>query len=325
MNKLYQQQLNQINEVIEVLAKSNDFKAAFTLYKKIKDFLDNNSDFQAKDSLTYRKFEQALLKTKFLCLNYFDDWQEISELLKYNLDLAFEMPGYDFWSKLKVNLQYISNWEERDEIKAMLVKSVRACNKSIIDEDKYQEQVITKISDWIKNFISNLNFDSKVDPVKKAEYINNNSEIKKLDERDKQKVVALLSLYEALSLSSQERYGFEETVFMVVDGKRLILTRNGIDDVDSEMKKIQRIKNYTDDSNSEDLDSDLSGLDDNHDSVNNLEDDNLDKEENNYLADTQEKLLVLKGMLSEYDPNSLEAKALQEEINRLNKINVQQK
>jgi hypothetical protein len=225
------------------------------------------------------------------------------------------MPGYDFWSKLKVNLQYISDWEERDEIKKKLVKSVRACNKSIIDDNKYQGQVITKISDWIKNFISNLNFDKRVDPVKKAEYINNNNELKKLKVEDKQKVVALLNLYESLSVSSQQKYGFEDTVFMVVDGKRIILTRNGIDDVDAEIKKIRNVKDYQEDKENEvnKKDEDIVELDESSD------------EEEDYTPDSGEKLLILKSMLSEYEPDSLEAKALQEEINRLKKINVKQK
>ena len=315
MNQVYQKQLKQIDNLIEVLAQSNDFKLAFDLYKKIKFFLDNSRDLKEKDNLSYRKFEQALLKSKFLCLNYFDDWQEISELLKNNLDLAFEMPGYDFWTKLKVNLQYISDWQERDEIKEMLVKSIRACNKSIIDDNKYQDRVITKISDWVKNFISHLDFDEKVDLVKKAEYINNNSEIKKLKVEDKQKVIALLKLYEALSVSSQQKYGFEDTVFMVVDGKRIILTKNGIDDVDAEMKKIRNIKDYQEDKE-EDKEEDKGDVNSGEDGDNDLGD---------YSPDTGEKLLVLKSMLSEYDPDSLEAKALQEEINRLNYINVKQK
>jgi predicted house-cleaning noncanonical NTP pyrophosphatase (MazG superfamily) len=306
MNQIYKEQLKQIASLIEALAKSNDFKVAFNLYKKIKSFLDSNSDLKEKDNLTYRKFEQALLKSKFLCLNYFDDWQEINKLFKNNLDLAFEMPGFDLWSKLKVNLQYISDWEERDEIKKMLVKSVRACAKSIIDDNKYQDQVVTKISDWIKSFISHLDFEKKVDLVKKAEYINNNSEIKKLKAEDKQKVVALLNLYEALSLSSQQKNGFEDSVFMVVDGKRIMLTRNGIDDVDAVMKKIKNI----------------GGHQKNQDKEDNKED---NKDLADYITDPEDKLFILKGMLSEYESDSLEAKALQEEINRLKKINLNQK
>ncbi|MFP4514405.1 MAG: hypothetical protein ACLFNO_00125 [Parcubacteria group bacterium] len=318
MNLVYQEQLNKIDNLIEVLAQSNDYKVAFELYKKIKTFLDNNKDLKEKDNFVYRKFEYALLKSKFLSLNYFDDWQEISELLKNDLDLAFEMPGYDFWSRLKVNLQYISDWQERDEVKEMLIKSVRACNKSIINDDKYQEEVITKISDWVKNFISNLDFEKRVDPVRKAEYINNNSEIKKLSAEDKQRVVALLNLYEALSISSQQKYGFEETVFMVVDGKRIILSRNGIDDVDAEMKKIRSIKNYQEIEEKEKSDKD-NDMEENK--KENLNPDDLVE----YMPDSGEKLLILKSMLSEYEPDSLEARALQEEINRLKKINVKQR
>lgn len=319
MNQVYQEQLKQIDSLIEVLAQSNDFKLAFDLYKKIKTFLDSNKSLKEKDNLSYRKFEQVLLKSKFLCLNYFDDWQEINELFKNNLDLAFEMPGYDFWSKLKVNLQYISDWKERDEVKEMLVKSVRACSKSIIEDNKYQDQVITKISDWTKNFISNLDFEKKVDPVKKAEYINNNSEIKKLKVDDKQRVLALLNLYEALSVSSQQKYGFEDTVFMVVDGKRIILTRSGVDDVDAAMKKIANIKGYQEDENNGSNDKDAK--------VNEFNEGDKGASEDlaDYRPDSREKLLILKSMLSEYNSDSLEAKALQEEINRLKIINVNQK
>jgi hypothetical protein len=254
------------------------------------------------------------------------------------------MPGYDFWSRLKVNLQYVSDWEERDEIKEMLIKSVRACNKSIINDDKYQQEVITKVSDWAKNFISNLDFEKKVDPVRKAEYINNNTEIKKLDENDKQRVVALLNLYEALSFSSQQKYGFEDTVFMVVDGKRIILTRNGIDDVDAEMKKIRSIKKYQEGEELEKNEEAEKSDNDNYDAEETNKEGELSQEEEisrniaeneraeeneeeavEYMPDSGEKLLILKSMLSEYDSDSLEARALQEEINRLKKINVKQK
>jgi len=66
MKQIYQKQLKQIDNLIEVLANSNDFKVAFDLYKKIKSFLDSNRYLKEKNNLTYRKFEQALLKSKFL-------------------------------------------------------------------------------------------------------------------------------------------------------------------------------------------------------------------------------------------------------------------
>ncbi|HKK54478.1 MAG TPA: hypothetical protein VJ926_03085 [Patescibacteria group bacterium] len=328
MNNLFQEKLKKIDDIIKVLAQTNNFKDAYVLYKKIKTFLDDNKVLKEKDYINYRRFERNLFKAQFLCLNYFDDWQEISSLIKNHLDLAFEMPGYDFWSKLKVNLQYIFDWSERDEIKEMLVKNIRDCNRKIINEDDYNVQVITKVSNWIKDFISNIDFEGNMNPVKKAEYINNNKNIKFLKTEDKQKVTALLNLYEALNLSSQAKNGFEETVFMVVDGKKIILNRNGIDDVDINLKKIKNVKAYQNEQEDEQFkDEDRSIEESNNEEGSNESIKDVSEGEdsdNNYSSDVQEKILVLKGMLSEYDQDSLEAKALQEEIDRLDKINVKQ-
>jgi hypothetical protein len=115
-------------KIIEVLSKTNDANNAYHLYKKIKKFLAENKDLKIRDGVKYRRLERYMFEAQFLSLNYFDDWTEVIDLIKNHFVLVFSLPEYNFWAKLKNNLLYLEDIEQRDEMKKKIKEALELFN-----------------------------------------------------------------------------------------------------------------------------------------------------------------------------------------------------
>ncbi|MCF7820232.1 MAG: hypothetical protein K9M44_02040 [Candidatus Pacebacteria bacterium] len=301
-----QYNIEQLDQLIDRISVEDNSRAAYDLYKKLKDFLEKNKKLKNEDDLKYRKLERLMQKCQFLALNHFEDWQEIYNLIENNFGLVFTLPEYNFWNKLKNNLIYITDIKERDKVKKELRKTLSRCKDKIIMGGKYNTEVLEKVSDWVKDFVVNFGPDDEIDKVKKAEYLNNSSNLKKLKDEDRSKVVALLNFYEVLGLSSDSPLGMEETAIFSMDNKPYLLSRRGLEDIEHIMHKIEKVKM-----------SEKSSLD-----ANNLNKDyqvGEDEDEFESPQEIEEKIKALQKVASNYDLNTLEFKALQEEIAHLKK------
>lgn len=289
--------ISQLNKLIDKISLEENSRVAYQLYKKIDSFLVENKDLKKEDNIKYRKLERLQKKCQFLALNHFDNWQEIYTLIEEDFALVFTLPEYNFWNKLKNNLIYISDIEERDKIKDRLRKALSRCNDRIINSSEYKGDVIEKVSDWIKDFVVNFGPDKEIDKVKKAEYLNNGTNLKKINRQDREKIIALLNFYEVLGLSSASPLGMEETAVFSIDGKSHILSRRGLEDLSYLISKIEKIKIPQESSLS-----------------------NIDKDTDHQVKSSEGKKAKIKELQKlslDYDLNSLEFKALQEEINNL--------
>lgn len=301
-----QKDIKQFEKSLTTLLINKNEEAAFQLYNELKKFLDANQSLKEKNNKLYYQYKKYLLKFRFLSLSYTEDWQEISRLIEDHLELAFEMPEYDLWSHLKRNLIFISFLDVRAEVKSRFKKAVEKCNNRIIDKSKYNDLVPEKISEWIKEFIINVEDDGKLNNMKKANYLNNDKKYNVLDKQDKQKVLSLLNLYEALSQPSTEREGMEETPLMASeDGEVFILHDQGVDTLKPYLKKILNFQASRKGQESF------------------IEQDTKKTADQGFINERQEKIKVLEKMLADYNENSLEAKALREEIKRLKVTNAE--
>ncbi|NCD00787.1 hypothetical protein EOL94_01735 [bacterium] len=312
--------IEKTEEILKILSKRNDINNSYLLYKKIKSFLDKNKTLKTEDRIRYKRLERCMFKAQFLSLNYFDDWTEIADLIKNNFVLVFSLPEYDFWSKIKSNLLYLEEIKQRDEIKEKLKEALFKCSNKIVDSEKYNEEIIEKVYDWMKHFVANFG-PGKIDKVKKTEYLNNNKEIKKLKPMDRDKVFALLNFYERLLFSSFEPEGMEETVLYSDGEKEYILSRQGLEDLEVAERKLKSLINLEEESDLEVKQND-NGLD----YFNKTEEDDNDKnfdlgsdfdsDSENYEGGEIDEIKELQKKAMEYNINSLEFKVLQEEIKK---------
>ncbi len=305
---IHEENLKKIQEFIGSLISIQNDQAAFSLYRKVDDFLHENEDLEKENSKVYYQYRKQLFKLKFLSLSFFDNWDDISDLITHHLSLAFEMPGYDLWSHVKRNLIFISFLEERNIAKNKLRKAVVNCDSKIINSNKYKIKVPEKVLDWIKEFVVNIEDDGKIINIKKAKYLNNNDKINALEEGDKRKVISLLQFYSILGISTMEREGMEESPIIVSeDGTVFIMDKDGEELLAPYVKKIKNFRASREDNRKKYTDP-------------TVEDEKWEKEMD-VLTNRQEKISILENILEGYPEGSLEAKALTEEVNRLKNNN----
>lgn len=273
--------IQSINQAIEIFSQYNLAKEAYAFYKAINGYVEENNLKQA-DPVLYGKYYKALLKLKFIALNMFDDWPETENLLKNHLEIIFEMKFYDLYNKIEVKLIYEPSLKRRDEIKDNLKKALLNSQSKLIDKGKIDlPNFPVTVSAWLKDFISKVGL-KQIDKFKKVQYLTDSENIKKLNDKDKEKIRILVDLYENLSLSSNSAAGFEEDVPIKYNGKLGIFSKGEFHEIDQ--KSIDKMK---------EISLKIKG------SVN----------ENKNIAE-------LKQLAAGYPPGSLERKAVEEEIRK---------
>ncbi len=302
--------LELLQQEIEYAALNNDWAGAFEAYNIVSRWLKGN-DLVKNNPREYNQYLNYVVKLKFLALNYFDDVNEYYDLLKNYFSLSQEIPDFDLWSKLEVQLITLKNINERDAFKNKLKDALEKSDNLLIGRRAETEDSSAphKVSEWIKDFIVNLGLDS-FDKLKKMEYIANGKYIKRLTEAEKNKVRNLLDVYEKLRFSSKTPAGYENSVVMNIDGKTIIFNHGEIEEVSKDfLKQIQ--------------DKKISPQSQDNLLINSQSDQPAPAPSPaaEFLANP---LVELEQALQNYSPGSLEYKALGQEISRLKKAELRQ-
>lgn len=266
---------------IDIFSEYNASKEAYLYYKELKEYVAANHLKETNPDL-HEQYYKLLVKLKFLSLNFFDDWENIKNLLKSHFELIYELKDYNLWDKIKIQLQTIPSLDDRDRIKEELKKVLLNCGRYIIDKNKYEKynNFPFSVADWLRDY--NINLGAKeVDNLQRTQYLINSENIKKLDKEDKDKLKILFDFYENLKVSSNTPRGFENDIPMIIEGKHIIFSGGEAKEIGIDI--INLIKSIKTGSEKED------------------------------------KIMELKNIISQYPPNSLERKAIEEEIERLDR------
>ena len=232
-----------IKELAEEFIKFNELNGAHRLFEEVNKLLDQEG-IKESDPKLFGLYQSLLAKLKVFTINFFEE-EDYFEVIKNNFELAFEIPDYDFWEKIKLLLMLLYDFNERNELKNKFKKAIADCRRPLIDRNNYPSQELPlAVGDWIRDFVVNLGAD-KVDPFKKQEYLANGKFLKALRKEDQEKVRNLLNIYEKLNLPSTEREGMENSVPMEVDKEVFVLDQGEVVDLDNEIKAINRVKPLT--------------------------------------------------------------------------------
>jgi hypothetical protein len=220
-----------LQQEIDYAVVNDDAAGAFEAYQLVKDWLDKNNMATAAPA-EYARYFEYLIKLKFLCLNYFDDVNEYYDLLKNYFPLSQDMPGFDLWSRVDVQLISMKSLAERDAFKFKLKDALEKSDSLLISRQRYGDdaEMPHKVGEWVKNFVANLGLES-FDKLKKMEYVSNGRYIKILEEKDRTKVRNLLDIYEKFMMSSRSPQGYENSVIINIDGRTAIFNRGEIENV----------------------------------------------------------------------------------------------
>lgn len=269
--------IKEIKQKVDEFSEYDDFRGAYECYKELKEKLEE-SRLKQTDPKLYGQYYNLLVKLKFLSLNFFDDWGEVEKLLKNHFEAVYNINYYNLWNKLKINLLTVPDLKKRDEIKNSLKKALLSCNRIIIDKEKNKDikNFPKTVAEWLNDFNINLGI-GKIDNLKKIKYLTNGENVKKLSERDKNRIKYLLNLYEKLKFSSLTPQGFEEDVPIVIEGKFYIFKQGVLEPIGHEERTLSGIPK----------------------------------------SEEEKSLDELKQMAKQYEPGSLERKAIEEEMRKL--------
>ena len=237
--------IKEAEERIKIFNQSNDYGAAYLYYKKLSDEVKMiDLDTKKNNQAFFNKINQQIIKLKFISLNYFNDFEEISELIGKYFNIALQLQDYNPWERIKVNLLATSDVKESDKAKKLIKSKLINSDCRILDINKYKDikDFPVTIADWLKNYHANLGL-KKVDNLKGIEYLTNSQFIKPLAEEDKNKLKILFNFYEKIKIPSSDRYGYEGEMPMVFDGENVIFKNGEVEEISPDIfKMIRKVK-----------------------------------------------------------------------------------
>lgn len=302
--------IKKLEDLVKDYDKYNDFKEAYDLHKKLNEIIVK-TDLRNSNPKEYRQIYILVIKLKFLSLNFFDDWEEIGSFLKDHLDKALELEYFDLWQKIETNLLVEENMDERDLIKRELLKKLSESNCTIVDRDSYRSKQapLLTVADWIRDF--NYIFGSQaISTLEKTKYLANGKSIIDLKENDKKKIKKLLELYEKLKLSSNTPQGYEESIPIDINGELYIFRRG-------EMQPLKNILKSPKDVIGPPKTTEEKRIEDLVVKKKEVGEENLAGRVVGEEIDNTKKIEDLKIMLNKYKNNSLQKRAIEEEIKKL--------
>ena len=262
------------------------------------------------------------LEMKFLLIPFLSD-NELSTLFKRNIKLGLSIDDIDIPERIKKRLIF-SSIEYRDEIKKSL-KSDLLSNQEIITKKALGEKNLTRISDWLKDYIIFSNDEKNA--LKKAQYFN--KFLVSLSDGEKIILKKLFDIYNFLDVSSKSPEGFEDDLLLKDELGRIVTTHNGSVVVLYDPKNINKLnKKQADDGGKNGIENNDVLADKklpNIESLDALEASAAPKK--SIISETPtppQKINIprtteLEEILASYSASSLEYKAISQEIMRLKK------
>jgi hypothetical protein len=240
------------------------------------------------------KYRFLKAKFGFLIIHTLPE-KDFFNLFENSLDAGFAVPEYDFWDNVKKYLVIIPDYDARDKIKERL-RNILVKNKAKITPSGLSlgsEKASGTAENWFRDYHSNLGT-GVADKLKFEQYFIASPNIKALTQEEKTKIKSFFQFYERLKLSSKTPQGFEEEMLVVVNDELKIWKDGRAEDIDPEAKKaVEELRKggFLDGGKTPDTAADAAGSD--------------------------AKLAELEKIAAEYPAGSLERKAVEEEIRKL--------
>lgn len=306
--------LGDLQVLSEMIVEQDLVSESRDLISTINQIFANNPDLKRDVPELYNRYQTYLMKARFVCLFELEE-KEVLELMEKYLVLVLDNPFYNIYEKLRMRLQRFDSLAARDEFKNKIKESLLK-NRSKISPEKIMVGTIMQeptVANWLKDYYSKLGID-RVDALAFNQYLVNAENTKNLEESDREKLKTLFTLFEKLKISSSEAGGLEENFVAILPDKSVSLISGGMP-----MKIDANLQRLIDDivaKGGATLQNDDLFLDDSAPTDSQQANPSVQE----MPADLPvSPLSVLSVALEDYNPSSLEYKAIKQEIERLRK------
>jgi len=170
------------------------------------------------------EIRESFLTLQFLIIPYLEI-EHIASLFKNDLYIGLGIEDLDLSERINKKLMLI-NLEERDGYKRQLRQALLDSKEKItaiveISKDKK----LSTASSWLNDYISSINPAEK--GLGRAKYFFEKTYYRNLSSEEKERLNNIFSLYEFLSRSSLSPLGFEDDMLLKTEDGKLITTNKG--------------------------------------------------------------------------------------------------
>ncbi|MCX6796403.1 MAG: hypothetical protein NTW06_02800 [Candidatus Falkowbacteria bacterium] len=295
--------LKTLDSLVKRIISNDDEKKAFELSALLDKAMVNNAAELKANNEIFNFYKNIIIKLKFIALSLLSE-NEIIELLNNYFVWQFTIEHYDFIDKFKKKLLYIVVYEDRDKFKEDVKKSLLE-NGLIITRETERKA----IKDWLNDYNSNLGL-GVADKLKRTQYLINLKRIRNLQDFEIERLKILFNLYEFLKISSLSPEGFDEDVLIDIDGSLQVFSRGNLESISGVFTKARDVSGppkTTEEKTIEDLIAQKKTM----------KDEGIAGKVIEEQIDNTKKVEELKIMLNKYKDNSLQKRAIEEEIRKL--------
>jgi len=290
-----------LSEVVDYIVLYNQQREALNLYRVLDRAINENKEALTAQPKLLAFYQEALIKLKFICLANLDN-KEILSLIKNSFCLQLNLPDYDLLNKLNAALVNIILVDERNKLKDDLRRVILVNNEKIVINHS-----IKLIKDWLKNYVSVAGVEGS-NELAKIQYLISLKNDKLISPVEYKNLQILFKFYDYLNKRSDSPAGMEEEYPVVVGGK-LYIFRKGVLEPVSDRDGVEEALNIFEDNQI----------------INGQEEDKNKIQVAPSVAmpvaspstPYADMLADLEQALKNYPSDSLEHKAIKQEINRL--------
>lgn len=206
--KFYKTLLQIFNEV----AYADDFLGAHRLSNELTKYFETDKEFKNEYHELYVKYALVIIKLRWLGLQIVKE-ERIIDLFQYNFTKIFGIPDFEIWERLKRVLVAIPYLPYRDEVKQKIRTALVKNNEKLTSQKFIINNEIkdATVANWLKDYQLQVGI-GVADKLIKSQYLIKGENIKILSIEEKEKVKTLLNIFEKIKLSSMTLEGLEEDV-----------------------------------------------------------------------------------------------------------------
>ena len=278
MNKTY---ADLLVEVLEYIITHDDQYEALRLSRNLSRAVNDNSAELKLQPQLLDFYKNAITKLQFICLPSLDE-KEVISLIKNDFVAQLTMPDYDLLQKIRAKILNIIVIVDRNKFKEDLRRVISEGDFKITAKHEFKTS-----RDWIKDYVSKIGIEGG-NKLAKAQYLVSLKNNKNISSKEYDNLILLFNIYDELNKPADTPEGFSEEIPMVIGGKLYIFRRGVLEPV-LENKAVDQAMALVDG----------------------------DKATVNPAPIVSDPRAELEQALANYAPDSLEYKAIKQEINRL--------
>ena len=233
MNKLVLEKLNnsemiqKFDETIDEIVVSNSVGDAKELYAALEGLFSRNPDFKTADPNIFNKYYEYFVAVRFVILPGMES-ETIVRLIKKNFSFVLNHPEYDLESKIRYKIKTILDLSERDAFKAK-IKTVLLENGARLGRIKINVGGVEKdptIANWLKDYYMNVGIEP-ADAFKLNQHFTLSKNIKLLTPAEQIKLKNLFKFFELMKISSEKFPQYDEDFTVILPNGEINLFSGG--------------------------------------------------------------------------------------------------